>query len=270
MLNLKNLLIIFLIGFFLSILAGLFGRVNFGILFLRALLSGCVFTCIAFVATMIFNKFLLTAETLEASPSEAVSEAQHSVDVVVDEELPDSATAPAFNLADFVESPKTNTDETVVENVQTSVENENSGAASFQSGSLASLTQKGSDSIEELEEVEVLENADDVQLTSLPVQRQVEESAVDSGVPSSSQSPIEESNGLLDSSDSELGELPDIDSLAVDEEGGEGDPSEGLIEDSVFAETGALRPSAEPVAVSEMGDAKDIAAAIRTAMAKDA
>ncbi len=245
--NLKQLVLLFFIGFLLSLFAGIVGSVGFGTMVFRALLSGILFVLLAFGAVTIYNKFLLPTESLEAtstSESPNTETPEHTVDVVIDDELPDSATAPSFNLSNFVQPPHEDEESDTVEEIQTSESREPSA---FQSTSLDSMTQNVTDNAvgESVEQLEV-ENAE------RPSPRFADASPMQG-----------EEDG------SELGVLPDIEALGIEEEAGDTSAADELIQDSVFAETGEVKPTMPTVPPSELGDAKEIAAAIRTALVKD-
>ncbi len=262
MFNLKTISIIFFMGFLLSFLAGIVGQVSFGVILLRAILSGGVFVLLYFGAITVYNHFLAGVESSDSESSEQkTEESANSVDIVVEDELPDSATAPSFNVADYTPPPNANSQqESSIEN-QVDVDT----PAAFQNSSLASMTQSSIEDAEAVEELEEVEPETMISGSSGPNEN-TGSSVAQHSTPSSYNVSAEV---LGEEGDSELGELPDIESLGVDESEADVGNSDDVIQDSVFAETGATRPSAEPVAVSEMGDAKDIAAAIRTAMAKD-
>ncbi len=258
MFSLKRIATVFLIGFLLSFVSGLLGGVSFLMLLLRALISGIVFSVLYFFAYTIYNKFLLSQDAVEIQGEPNVSENMpNSVDIIVEDELPDSATAPTFNLSEFV-SPPVVEPQSVMEPLNSSIPIENNQeAVGFQASPLDSITTNEGNlaSVEELPDIGDTGSNTDTESSMVTDNRTSFSSFVE--------------DDSTENDDSELGELPDMDSLGVDEDDESLGSSDDLIQDSVFAETGATRPSSEPVAVSELGDAKDIAAAIRTAMVKD-
>ncbi len=263
MFSLKKIATVFIIGFLLSLVSGLFGGVAFLIIMLRALISGVAFVLLYFFAYTVYSRFLLNQDTVEIQGEQSASESiPNTVDIVVEDDLPDSATAPTFNLSDFV-SPPVAESQPVMEPLESAstveVPQENSA---FQASPLNLITKNDEISGEDLSPVEELSESESIasnlgsDTSELPADR-----------PSFS---TFEQEDISENDDTDLGELPDMDSIGVDEDDEGLGSSDDLIQDSVFAETGAIRPSSEPVAVSELGDAKDIAAAIRTAMVKDA
>ncbi len=257
MLNIKHFAIAFIIGFFLSLFSGLIGGVSFGTVLLRAILSGALFSVLAFGAMNVYKMFLVTGDSLETSSTENQSDtaSAHTVDIVVDDDLPDSATAPSFNLSNYVQSPDETNNAEELEEVE-DIQSSDSAGGEFQTSSLATMTASPPTAVED---AEVLEDSEE----------ETERVGTIPKFSASSPGNSELKTALLnDDSESELGVLPDIESLGIEEEATPQDADE-LIQDSVFAETGEVKPLAPTVAPSEMGDAKEIAAAIRTALVKD-
>ncbi len=260
MINLKNIATVFIVGFILSFIAGLIGGVNFGVILLRALFSGLVFSVLAVGAGFIYNKFLTTSVAVEQAPASSNAEPIQgkTVDIVVDDDLPDSTAAPSFNVGAFGNENRVTETQSVtnsVENVSdlASIDDVTPDGTGFQSASLDGVaasviptvstetSMEGSESERFSDSVGAPVGNSDVQMETVAAEE--------------------------DNSNSELDVLPDIDNFVVDEEGMPSSEDD-VIQDSVFAQTGQVRPS-EPTAVSEMGDAKEIAAAIRTALVKD-
>ncbi len=259
MFNLKSMSKVFIIGFLLSFLAGVVGRVDFAIILLRALISGFLFTALFIGAKFVYNTFLNSVDTAESTPTEKASE--NSVDIVIDDDLPDSETAPTFDLGSYVNQ------QTSPSNTRNEKTDEASLEAFDESGHTASTEPNESFQTAPLEGVassagmanmqeSIQSNNSSIASNNISneIGKNVEERDIDSSVDE-------------DSVASQLGVLPDIDSFVTDEEGALVE-DEGVIQDSEFAQTGQVRPSAV-APVSEMGDAKEIAAAIRTALVKD-
>ncbi len=263
MLNQKNIAIIFAVGFLLSVFAGTLGRVGLGVIFVRALLSGGIFVGLAVGANFVYKKFLadtdsLEEKTVEENQSEKTS---HSIDITIDDELPDSASAPAFDLSkNFSSAPPR--DDVPLREVPLESAREHAPvegleeAASFKQSSLDSITASAasvSTPSEDSRNVQVAKEH--------PIQ-------VESADQVNSLSNVSEAS--VGSADNELGMLPDIEALDIEGSSSSSDDDSDVIQDSVFAETGSVRPSAQPVVESELGDAREIAAAIRTALTQDA
>ncbi len=244
--NLKKLATAFVVGFLLSFFAGLFGGVSFAVVLLRAGLSGLVVAVLTFAAFTVYNTFLTPEDSVETSKDVSTQEEEttHTVDITLDDELPDSATAPAFNLSNYVQP----LDD---DNEQEGGDFEKQGG--FQTTSLDAMTGNVNTT-----DVKSVETPSDVEGTSYSPSQKAK--TVNSDY---------EQDILDDESGADLDVLPDIESLEVDDTDGSAADSGEIIEDSVFAETGDVRPTAPAAPVSEMGDAKDIAAAIRTALVKD-
>ncbi len=260
MFNLKQLIILFLIGFLLSFFSGIFGGVSFGIIFIRALISGALILIVAFAAMAVYNKFLSNVDTSDMTVSEntAQDSVGTTVDIVVDDDLPDSASAPSFDLSQRVTDNAEVADST--SSAQVHEVQEIATPAAFQTSSLDSITSGGS--VSAPTNNEGLES-----LGTEPVPTPAREvSPVGETAVSSADSDVSE---LTDDDDSELGMLPDIESLGIEDDGDAANAADELVQDSVFAETGEVRPITPTAAPSEMGDAKEIAAAIRTALVKD-
>ncbi len=101
MLDIKKILIAFLAGFFLSLIFGLIGQVSVGLLFLRAIIFGIVFVALAFGVVFVFNTFLQTGESTEDLQNvveQSDNTIGHTVNIVIDDDLPDSQTAPSFEI----------------------------------------------------------------------------------------------------------------------------------------------------------------------------
>ena len=112
MLDIKKNIIVFLIGFFLSFVFGLIGHVDIGVLFLRAFLFGFLFVALAYGLVFLFNKFLMLngiIETMVTEDTEGTIETEsHAVDILVDDELPDTINSPAFEIVNDNQVNKSN------------------------------------------------------------------------------------------------------------------------------------------------------------------
>ena len=101
MLDIKKIVIAFLLGFFLSLLFGLIGQVSAGVMFLRAFIFGLVFVALTWGAIFVFDKFLQVDGSVEVESSIQENEQlekSHAVDILVDDDLPDMKTAPTFEI----------------------------------------------------------------------------------------------------------------------------------------------------------------------------
>ena len=139
MLDIKKIVTAFLIGFFLSLIFGLIGHVSIGMLFLRAILFGFLFVALSFGAMFVFDKFLQTDGSVEMSNSTVESEGDgesHSVDILIDDELPDTQTAPTFEILH---------------------DNENSNQSSFVATPLVSTSSSDNDVTPEVQNEHVIE-----------------------------------------------------------------------------------------------------------------
>ncbi len=194
----------------------------------------------------VFNKFLASGDNADIAPTEIQAETNsgQAVDIVIDDDLPDTATAPSFNLSSIAQQASGNDDLAEADDVQNEspISGEEQG---FRSSSLDTITTTSAPPV-----------ADDVV------------SATDA-VPHISDASKYSNDDSISDSGSELGVLPDIESLGIEDETTPAEEADELIQDSVFAETGDVKPIAPTVPPSEMGDAKEIAAAIRTALVKD-
>jgi hypothetical protein len=83
----RNLIIAVIFGFFLSFLTGLISGASFGILLLRALISGIVLGGVVFAVRLIADKFLLGNAQAVSEDASYSNEQGAKVDITLDDEL---------------------------------------------------------------------------------------------------------------------------------------------------------------------------------------
>ncbi len=174
MLDSKKLIIAFLIGFFLSFVFGLIGHVHIGVLFLRAFMFGALFAGLAFGAIFVFNNFLQVGEATETTTviEDSVEKESHAVDILIDDELPDTQTSPTFEIIDDGQVndvgksiPSSNQETFVLKPI---VSNEDNNAQNFEQQSIETVPEKeavkmqsSSSELAELDELEQLLPSED-------------------------------------------------------------------------------------------------------------
>ncbi|MFI3257062.1 MAG: hypothetical protein R3Y36_02060 [Spirochaetales bacterium] len=234
MFNLKKACIGFAVGLLLSIIGGIAGNVSFGAVLVRALISGLCCGALTIGADYIFKKYFLDSDVLSDASTKQQSNSTSSsgaVDITVgDDELPDNATDPSFVLDSDVKP--------LSIKPRVAVSQEDSGA--FKPASLGGVAASGD---------------------------------IGSGQASNSDDSGGQSLGMLDveNSHNDSDVMPEIDDLNVDEYNHSSDrysDDDDIVSDSVFAETGKTKPGVSSGS-ENMGDAANIAAAIRTVLARD-
>jgi len=220
-------------GFILSILAGLIGEVSFGALILRALFS------------------TILCDTFEESPDSVLDSEQKGshVDIMLDDEnLPDEDTSPSFvvNDKDELEPQVLSTTKPIADEKDASSDKEDEPVR-FQ----AQPVNKVAQSVQE-EKVDDEVDIDTIDTTKTKKLESDENASVD-----------DESLDLPDI-ESVLGDFSSSSNSSSSSDSGSSD----LIEDSDFAVTGNSKP-AEQVKLDPSANAQELAAAIRTVIAKD-
>ncbi|OJF77644.1 MAG: hypothetical protein BKP49_01310 [Treponema sp. CETP13] len=231
-------------GFILSILAGLIGGVSFGVLILRACITGLLFAGLAIGGYALYKKYLLEDRSNFSFDTEndSVQEGQHVNIVLDDEPLPDEASAPEFNINDS-DTVKPLVKDNDVEDAQVISKEEVTEDKDFKAASLNAVA-KSSDTTEESKSTESMDQS---------VQPTVPVSHTDSP-----------------ESVSGVGDLPDIDSLLTDIDTDSKDSdSSNIIEDSDFATTGKAQKQFDSNNEDVSANAAEMAKAIRSVLAND-
>jgi hypothetical protein len=229
-------------GFILSILAGFIGAVSFGALILRAVISSVLCGVVMSGGYALYKKYLDSDTFEEASDSITELDGKGShVDIVLDDEsLPDEDAAPSFvvNDEDVIKAQPYSTSKPVEDAQNIYSDEQNSEPEVFQAQPVNKVAQS-------LNTEEV-----DINTSSTIVPKKVE-------------------SGRNEPVDEEIQDLPDIESMLGDFSSDSTDSeSSDIIEDSDFAVTGKSKPT-EKVKVNSSANAKELAAAIRTVIAKD-
>lgn len=235
----------FLIGFIISLIAGIGGGVGFIVLFSRAILSGLFFAALASGAIMLYQKYLMNEEATSdiVQQKTTVDKPGSNVDITLDDdELPDSESAPNFELdMDLIQNSE-NSDEVLKPKLDNS----------FQASKLDTITASG--------EIPLTEKRGD----DLP-----QESSEDDIFSKKTSVPSGETKNIADT---ELDMLPDIEGLVSSDDvsslSDDGEDDE-IIQDTAFDEAEEAKPTI-PVTRPDVSDAQNIASAIRTILAKNA
>jgi len=233
----------FLIGFIISLIAGIGGGVGFIVLFSRAILSGLFFAALVSGAMILYQKYLLNEEATSDTVQQktTVDQPGSNVDITLDDdELPDSESAPNFELdMDLIQNSE-NSDEVLKPKLDNF----------FQASKLDTITASG--------EIPFTEKRGD----DLP------QKSSEDDISSKKTSVSNEGNKSI--ADTELDMLPDIESLVSrDDISSPSDDDDEIIQDTAFDEAEETKPTI-PVNRLDVSDAQNIASAIRTILAKNA